>query len=171
MKMKNMLWMVGALLMFSMVGFAQEAEEITEEEIMKYATVEDSVNHVKALKTNEFNEALQSSELLNGGRLYVDIKNANGDEAKLAELEVTDEIMAEYDRLMKMYDAIATDLVALKRELVQNKDLLGVPIYNKITRGMRANSELKAQVEEAIATLGKKWEETEEEDTDEDGMN
>lgn len=170
--MKKMLWMLSGLLMFSMVGFAQEAEEVTDEEIMKYAVVEDSVNHVKALKTNEFNEALQSSELLNGGRLYVDIKNANGDEAKLAELEVTDEIMAEYDRLMKMYDAIATDLVALKRELVQNKDILGVPIYNKITRGMRADATLKAKVDEAIATLAKEWEETEEdENTEDDGSN
>ena len=170
--MKKMLWMLSGLLMFSMVAFAQEAEEVTDEEIMKFAVVEDSVNHVKALKTNEFNEALQSSELLNGGRLYVDIKNANGDEAKLAELEVTDEIMAEYDRLMKMYDAIATDLVALKRELVQNKDILGVPIYNKITRGMRADATLKAKVDEAIATLAKEWEETEEdENTEDDGTN
>lgn len=170
--MKKMLWMLSGLLMFSVAGFAQEAEEVTDEEIMKFAVVEDSVNHVKTLKTNEFNEALQSSELLNGGRLYVDIKNANGDEAKLAELEVTEEIMAEYDRLVKMYDAIATDLVALKRELVQNKDILGVPIYNKITRGMRADADLKAKVDEAIAELAKKWEVSEEEETsEEDGMN
>ena len=170
--MKNMLWMLGGLMMFSMVSVAQEAEEITDEEIMKFAVVEDSVNHVKALKTNEFNEELQSSELLNGGRLYVDIKSANGNETKLAELEVTEEIMAEYDRLVKIYDAIATDLVALKRDLVQNKDILGVPIYNKITRGMRENAELKAKVEEAIATLAQKWEETEEDkNTEDDGTN
>jgi hypothetical protein len=161
-----MILMLGALLAFSFVGFAQEASEITDEEMMKFAVVEDSINHTKALKTAEFNEALQSSELLNGGRLYVAIRDAKGDEAKLEELEVTEEIMAEYERIKTMYDAIAGDLVELKKSLVQDNDILGVSIYNKVMRAMREDAEFKGRVDALIAELGTKWQEKEEDTTE-----
>ena len=146
----------GLLMMFFSAGIAsaqEEVEEVTDEELRKFAIVEDSVQRVLKIKTVDFNKALGAAELMNGGRRYVEIKGAGDDEAKIAELEVTEEEMAEYKTLLGMESAITTDVTNLKRSLVTNVELLGIPIYNKVVRLTKADLEVKNRLDIILAAV------------------
>ena len=146
----------GLLLMFFFTGVASaqdEVEEVTDEELRKYAIVEDSVQRILKIKSAEFNAALRDAELMNGGRRYVEIKGAGEDEAKLAELEVTEEEMAEYKSLREMELAISTDIKELKTSLVMNDEILGVPIYNKVERLSKSDPEVKSRLDTIMAAV------------------
>ncbi|MFC2185849.1 hypothetical protein [Peijinzhouia sedimentorum] len=160
----------GLLIMFFFTGVASaqdEVEEVTDEELRKYAIVEDSVQRVLKSKTADFNDALRDAELMNGGRRYVEIKGAGEDEAKLAELEVTEEEMAEYNGLRDMELAIMTDVTELKKSLVTNDEILGIPIYNKVNRLIKSDADVKARLDVIMAAVVA--ENADEEDTAEDG--
>jgi hypothetical protein len=157
---KLMLLSLSLLIFSASFGYAQSADEVSDEELMKYAVVEDSVERTLKMKQAEFNAAIQASELLNGGRLYVEIKNAKGDENKLAELGVSEEAMEEFKKLNAMETAIANDVRELKVKLVQDKDILGVALYNKVNKAVKENAEVKAKFDQIMAELRAKNEET-----------
>jgi hypothetical protein len=146
----------GLLLMFFFGGIAsaqEEVEEVTDEELRKFAVVEDSVQRVLKTKTADFNNALRDAELMNGGRRYVEIKGAGEDEAKLADLEVTEEEMAEFNTLRKMELSITTDVTELKKSLVTNDELLGIALYNKVNRLTKADPEVKSRLDSIMAMV------------------
>lgn len=146
----------GLLLMFFFAGVAsaqEEVEEVSDEELRKYAIVEDSVQRVLKIKTADFNSALRDAELMNGGRRYVEIKGAGEDATKLADLEVTEEELTEYKGLRTMELAITTDVTELKKSLVTNDEILGVALYNKVNRVTKANPEAKTRLEAIMAAV------------------
>ena len=138
--------------MFSVNAIAQETEEITDEELRKYAVMEDSVTAFYVMKNEEVIEMIKNHEVITPGR-YNDIKDAWGDEGKLAELEVTDEEKTAYEGILDAMAAVKDEVTELKINLIKDEDVLGVPIYNKINKAYKEDPEIKEKVDQLIAEL------------------
>ena len=158
---QGVLYAIALLLFTNLQAFAQEEEEkeesgVTEEELMAFAVMEDSVNVVKAQKTEAFNTLLKTHELMDGGRRYMAIKKAYGDEDKLAEAEVTDEELAAFEEIQEKYNAIAGAIKEYKIGYI--KETLGVSVYNKVNKAVKKDPALKKQLDAMIVEIKEKRE-------------
>ncbi len=141
--------MLGAIFMFQNVQ-AQD-EEISDEELQKYAQVMNTVDQMKQEAKDKYLEMIKSDELMAGGKRFNQIKKAKGDEAKLAELEVTEEEQAAYDSLVAKNAAFAADIKAKFTEMIKGD--IGAAAYNKIKKQLKTDDALKAKYEELLAAL------------------
>lgn len=150
------------VLAFLMIGllsvnvYAQEAtEEITEEELMKFAAMEDSVTAFYEMKNEEVIEMIKNHEVIEPGR-YNDIKAAWGNEEKLGSLNLTAEEKAAYEGILAAMDAVKSEVTELKVSLIKDEEVLGVPIYNKVNKAYKADPEVKEKVDSLTAELKEK---------------
>lgn len=139
--------------LFSANVYAQEeAEEITEDELMKFAAMEDSVTAFYEMKNEEVIDMIKNHEVIEPGR-YNEIKAAWGDDAKLADLELSAEEKEAYEGILQAMEDVKAEVTDLKVGLIKNEDVLGVPIYNKVNKAYRGDPEVKEKVDSMIADL------------------
>ncbi len=172
--MKNLL--VIAFLLFAFVGynqaFAQEEaetdeEEITDDELMKFAVMEDSVAAFYERKNEELIDMIRNNETIDGAARYNEIKAAWGDDEKLAEIEVTEEEKEAYEAIMEFMSSLADEVRDLKIDLIKNDEMLGVATYNKVNKAIKENPEIKEKVDNLQAELKEQRSSEEEVDPDE----
>ncbi|WP_339926093.1 hypothetical protein [uncultured Cyclobacterium sp.] len=159
-----------ALLFCGLIGFNAQAqdeavEEITDEEIAKFAAMEDSVMAFYDQKNEELISMIKENEVIDGAGRYNEIKDAWEDEAKLAEIEITDEEKVAYEAILEFMGSLSTEVRELKIGLIKNDDVLGIATYNKVNKAMKANPEVKEKVDSVMADLKEKRTPAEEEST------
>lgn len=151
---------VSAFLMLSFISvgvFAQEESEIvTDEEIEKFAVMEDSVMAFYEKKNIELIEMIKNNEVIDGAARYNEIKGAWDDEAKLAEIEITEDETAAYEEILAFMGSLGDEVRELKIELIKNDDILGVATFNKVNKAMKEDPEVKEKVESLQAELKEK---------------
>lgn len=157
-----------AILIFGLIGFNAQAqdeavEEITDEEIAKFAAMEDSVMAFYEQKNVELVAMIKENEVIDGAGRYNEIKGAWEDEAKLAEIEITDEEKAAYDSILEFMGSLSTEVREMKIGLIKNDDVLGIATYNKVNKAMKANPEVKEKVDSVMVELKEKRSPDEEE--------
>ncbi|MEX0884531.1 MAG: hypothetical protein WDZ72_13760 [Cyclobacteriaceae bacterium] len=159
--MKKLL--VLAFLMFGMVGFnvfaqegAEEAEEITEDELTKFAVMEDSVMAFYEQKNEELVEMIKNNENIDGAARYNEIKDAWEDEEKLAEIEITEVEKTAYEEILSFMGSLSEEVRNLKIELIKNDEVLGISTYNKVNKAMKEDPEIKEKVDSKMAELKEK---------------
>tara|TARA_R110000868_G_scaffold371546_1_gene635254 strand:- start:157 stop:657 length:501 start_codon:yes stop_codon:yes gene_type:complete len=151
--LKNGLLLFGvvvAMLIVNSPAVAQE-DEITEDELMLYATVMNKIDSMKNDMKVKYNDLIKSEELMDEGRRFNELKSAKGDETKLAEISATEEEIAVYDKIQVAYDEMVSDFKSVYPTLI--KDELGASVYNKVKKGLKANPELKTKYEEIVDSL------------------
>jgi|SRR5690554_2475672 len=142
--------------LFSVNAYAQEAtDEITEEELMKFAAMEDSVTAFYEMKNEEVIEMIKNHEVIEPGR-YNEIKAAWGDEGKLAGLNLTEEEKTAYEGILAAMDSVKEEVTELKVNLIKDDSVLGVPTYNKVNKAYKADPEIKEKVDSLTAELKEK---------------
>lgn len=147
--------MIGLL---SVNSYAQEAtEEITEEELMKFAAMEDSVTAFYEMKNQEVFEMIKNHEVIEPAR-YNEIKAAWGDDSKLGEISITPEERDAYQGILDAVEAVKQEVTELKVNLIKDDAVLGVPTYNKVNRAYKENPEIKEKVDSLTAELKEKRE-------------
>lgn len=160
------------VLAFLMVGllnlnvYAQEEkeEEITEEELVKFATMEDSVMAFYEAKNEELVEMIKNNEVIDDAGRYNDIKAAWGNEEKLAEIELTPEEKKAYEDILTSMSALSDEVRELKISLIKNDEILGVATYNKVNKAYKEDPEVKEKVDSLTADLKAKRTPKEEEE-------
>ncbi len=157
-----------AFLIFGLIGFNAQAqdedvEEITDEEIAKFAAMEDSVMAFYEQKNVELVAMIKENEVIDGAGRYNDIKGAWEDEEKLAEIEITDEEKLAYEAILEFMGSLSTEVRELKIGLIKNDDVLGIATYNKVNKAMKENPEVKEKVDSVMAELKEKRSTDEEE--------
>ena len=157
-----------AFLIFCLIGFNAQAqdeaeEEITDEEIAKFAAMEDSVMAFYEQKNVELVTMIKENEVIEGAGRYNEIKDAWEDEAKLAEIEITDEEKAAYEAILEFMGSLSTEVREMKIGLIKNDDVLGIATYNKVNKAMKVNPEVKEKVDSLMAELKEKRSPVEEE--------
>jgi hypothetical protein len=160
---------VSAFLMLSFVSvsvFAQEeSEEVTDEEIAKFAVMEDSVMAFYEKKNEELIDMIRNNEVIEGAGRYNEIKAAWDDEEKLAEIEITEDEKAAYEEILVFMGSLGDEVRELKIELIKNDDILGVATFNKVNKAIKENPEVKEKVESLQAELKEKRSVNEEEES------
>lgn len=144
---------------FSIQGFAQgESEELTEEEIVKYASMEAKVQAFIKEKQSTMEEMIKNNEVLGGGARYNEIKGAWGKEDKLSEIEITEEERVAFGEIQAYIDAIGDEVKGYMTGLIMDQEVLGAATYNKVRRAMNADPAVKEKINSLVAELKEKGE-------------
>lgn len=157
-----------AFLLFGVIGFTvqaqDEAAEVpTEEELAKFAAMEDSVMAFYELKNEELVAMIKDNEVIDGAARYNEIKDAWEDEEKMAEIEITDEEKGAYEAILEFMGSLGNEVRDLKIGLIKNDEILGVATYNKVNKAIKENPEIKEKVDMMMAELKEKRSEPSEE--------
>lgn len=149
-----------AFLMFGISGvqsFAQdESEELTEEEIVKYAAMEAKVQALIKEKQTTMEEMIKNNAALGGGARYNQIKGAWGKEDKLAEIKITEEERAAFAEIQAYIDAMGDEVKGYMTSLIMDQKVLGAATYNKVRRVMNADPAVKERINTLVAELKEK---------------
>lgn len=147
-----------ALLMFgvfSVQTFAQEEaeDELTEEEMMKYASMEVKVQNYIQEKQTTMETMIKENETLGGGARYNELKGAWGDEEKLAEINATEEEKEAYAEIQAYIDSIGDEVKEYMTGLIMDAEVLGAATYNKVRRAMSADPSVKEQIDGMVSEM------------------
>lgn len=150
------------LVLFGGMGvgtFAQEAppqNEVTDDDLKKFATVEVMTVQFVEKKTEELKNMIVNNEVIAGGARYNEIKAAWGNTAKEEEIKLTDEERGAFKAIKEFQDSLQQSVVAYKTELIKNDEILGASIYNKVNSAIKANPVLKEKLDQMILSLKEK---------------
>lgn len=138
-------------------SIAQEAtEEVTEEEILKFATMEESVANFLAEKQEELVEMIKGDSTLGGAARYNEIKAAWGNEDKLAEINITEEETAAFQKIQDFMDSLGESVKNYKVDFIKDSEKLGAGTYNKIMKAKSADPSLNEKINSLISELKEK---------------
>lgn len=129
------------------------------DELKLYATVSAKIDSLKASMKGKISDAVKNNELMEGGKLYNQLNKANGDEAKIAEIDASEEQLAAYAKIQEDIETYKAEFKDQYTNVV--KDEIGAGTYNKVKKALKANEEVKAQYAEIVASLDESTEESE----------
>jgi hypothetical protein len=136
---------------------AQDAsEEVTEEEIQKFAAMEEAVANYLQEKQDQLVDMIKNDEDLGGAARYNEIKGAWGKEDKLAEINITDEEKDAFQKIQDFMDSLSEDVKKFKVDMIMDAETLGAGTYNKIMKAMSADPSVKEKVDTLITELKEK---------------
>ncbi|GAB3657662.1 hypothetical protein GCM10028791_30270 [Echinicola sediminis] len=128
----------------------ESTDEVTAEEIEKFAAMKDSVNHFMEVKQAELEAMIKENEVFDVAR-YNEIKDAWEDEAKLSEIAITEEEKAEYSKIIDTKNSLSDVIKERMIALIKNDDILGAATYNKVNSAIKSDPEVKEKVDALIA--------------------
>jgi hypothetical protein len=168
--MKKVLLFGAFFACLGMTGFAQEAaEEVTNEELTKFANVEVMTSEYVDSKTEELRAMILENEIFQGGARYNEIKAAWGDEAKMTEAEITEEEKAAYQAVQDFQNSLQDVVKEYKTELIMNDSILGASTYNKVNGAQKSDPAVKEKLDALISELKAKSESEKEDGSEGDG--
>lgn len=136
---------------------AQEASDVvTEEEILKFATMEESVANFLAERQIELVEMIKGDSTLGGAARYNEIKAAWGKEDKLAEIKITEEEKAAFQKIKDFMDSLGESVKNFKVDFIKDPEKLGAATYNKIMKAKSADPILNEKINTMITLLKEK---------------
>lgn len=143
----------------SLAAFAQEESaqnEVTDEDLKKFANVEVLTVEYVENKTEELKNMILNNEVIAGGARYNEIKAVWGNSAKEEEIKLTEEERGAYKAIKDFQDSLQQSVVEYKTELIKNEEVLGVSIYNKVNTAIKANPVLKEKLDQMILSMKEK---------------
>lgn len=149
------------VLSFATSALAQN-EEVTDEELRKYAVVMDSIDAMKETIQTDYNAMIQDEELMQGGRRFVEIQKVGDDSVKLTEMNVTEMELEAFNNIQQKYEEMTADFKESYTNLI--KEDLGAALYNKITKALKEDEEVKSRYETILSDVKSGDEEVQEED-------
>jgi len=131
---------------------AKAQDEISEEQLRKYAVMQEVIDLMKKDISTEINAMIKAQEGINGKR-YVEISKTKGDEAKLAELNATD-LEKKFLKLTNdlkngRIDAIKTVNTALAIKMLGEKG----KVYKRIKGALASDEAVKARYDAIVAII------------------
>lgn len=150
--MKKKVWLIGMVLSLILVKVEiSKSQEITDEELNKYAMATLAIDSLKSDMKAKTNDLVKGNELMDKGRKFNAIKKANGDSVKLTELEITSEEL-------QAYDSIQSDITGMKVKFKEDytkvvKSDIGASLYNKVKKGLKSDEALKQRYDVILKEL------------------
>ncbi|UXP31582.1 hypothetical protein N6H18_14615 [Reichenbachiella agarivorans] len=142
---------LSAIAVLSLALSAQAQEQITTEQLTQYAQVMMDIDSMKTDLTAKSNDLVKGDPLMDGGRRFNDIKGADGDETKLAELNVTAEELAAYNQIQETIDKMKFVFKNTYTEAIRGG--IGATQFNQIRSALKTDPELSAQYAEIVEKL------------------
>ena len=131
---------------------AKDGVTLKYEELTKYAVVMDYADQEKERLKNDYNNMIQAEELMDGGRRFKELKAVASDSVKLAETATPEEL----EVFTKIETANNENISAFKEAYtgkIKDKEQLGAGLYNRITKALRADADLKERYTAILETV------------------
>jgi hypothetical protein len=148
-----------AFLITAWAAQAQEQEEITDEELTRYAVTMDSIEQMKASVLVKLEAKIKSHENITVAR-YNELLPALGNEAKMAELGATEEEILFMNEVNDMKNTLTVEIQTTFQTMA--KDYIGVKSYKKIKDALSGDMDVKVRYENILAGIVQKEEEASE---------
>ena len=151
--MKKLKMLLGALLLLVMSGnLVLAQDEITDDDLRKYALLSQSIEYMKKDISIELNKMIKAQEGMTGQR-YKELASAKGDEAKLDQMEAKDFEKKFMEIVNEMMDdrkeAIKTVNSELATKMVGDKGR----VYKSIKAALDEDEALKARYEAILSQV------------------
>lgn len=124
-------------------------DEITNEELKKYAVAMDSINDMKATLLREIGDIVEEGGMTNAR--YNDLSKIAEDDAKLTAAKATPEEKALLKKVANRKAAGTEEINTTFQSLA--KDYIGAESYNKIRKALTTDAELKSKYEAMLKEL------------------
>lgn len=157
-KLKSLLWVTLILFVFTNQAIAQD-EEITDEELKRYAVTMDSVDAMKKSVNVTVNAMIKENEALSGKR-YLAISKVIDNEEKLKSLEATDEEIAGVKVIVAKTDELKAAINKTFQTMAKEYIGDGGRTYKKIKAAIKSDADVKARYQEILAEVKSKDEGT-----------
>ena len=130
------------LILMAMGSKAQTSNEITDEDLKKYAVTMDSVASMQETLREIVAETVQNNTVMSVAR-YNDIFKFTDDEAKLKEANATPEEIAFLKHIADLRKVNIERINTAYQSLA--KDYVGLKAFNAIRKSLKSDQELKAR--------------------------
>ena len=152
--MKTIKWSVFATLFLAMVlvNSAKAQDEITDEQLRKYAVLQEVIDLMKKDISTEINAMIKAQDGITGKR-YVEISKTKGNEAKLVELNATD-LEVKFLQLTNDLKNNRTEAIKTVNSAIATK-MLGEKgkVYKRIKGALASDEALKARYDAIVAVI------------------
>jgi hypothetical protein len=142
------------LALFLMLGFQGvfAQDEVTEEELKKYAVVMDSIDNMKEDLIDSISAMVKNNEKVTAAR-YNELSKIINDETKLAEAEAKPEEIEAIKGILKYKEEQTGKIQETFKSLAT--EYVGAAVYNKVKKALAENADTKAKYEALLAELNK----------------
>jgi hypothetical protein len=122
----------------------------------KYAQIEVMTSKFMAEKTQELKDWISTKEDLGGGARYNQIKGAWGNAKKELAIALTDKERAAYQDALDFQKSMQQKVIAFQADLIRDEKLLGLKLFEEISKAIQDNPSLKEKLVQEVARLKKK---------------
>ena len=134
------------------VQITDEQDQITDEELKKYAVAMDSINDMKASLLEEISDIVKEDGKMTNAR-YNDLSKIANDPAKLAQAKATPEEIELLKKVAEKKNEGTVEINNTFKALAQ--EYVGAAAYNKIKKALTTDPELKSKYEAMLQELEK----------------
>ena len=129
---------------------------LTDADWSKYAQIEVMTSKFMAEKTQELKDWISAKEGLGGGARYNQIKGAWGNAKKELAIALTDKERAAYQEALDFQKSMQQTVIAFQADLIRDEKLLGLKLFEEISKAIQDNPSLKEKLVQEVARLKKK---------------
>jgi hypothetical protein len=128
---------------------------LTDADWSKYAQIEVMTSKFIAEKTQELKEWITAKEGLGGGARYNQIKGVWGNAKKELAIGLTEKERVAYQEVLSFQNSLQQKVVAFQADLIRDEKLLGVKLFDQISRAIQDNPTLKEKLVQEVDQLKK----------------
>jgi hypothetical protein len=129
---------------------------LTDADWSKYAQIEVMTSKFMAEKTQELKDWISAKEGLGGGARYNQIKGAWGNAKKELAIALTDQERDAYQEALAFQNSMQQKVIAFQADLIRDEKLLGLKLFEEISKAIQDNPSLKEKLVQEVARLKKK---------------
>ena len=129
---------------------------LTDADWSKYAQLEVMTSTFLAEKTQELKEWISAKEGLGGGVRYNQIKGVWGDAKKEIAIGLTEKEREAYQEALAFQNSMQKMVIAFQADLIRDEKLLGLKLFEQISKAIQDNPSLKEKLVQKVAQLNKK---------------
>ena len=129
---------------------------LTDADWSKYAQIEVMTSKFMAEKTQELKDWISAKEGLGGGARYNQIKGAWGNAKKELAIALTEKEREAYQEALAFQNSMQQKVVVFQAELIRDEKLLGLKLFEQISKAIQDNPSLKEKLVQEVARLKKK---------------
>jgi hypothetical protein len=128
---------------------------LTDADWSKYAQIEVMTSKFMAEKTQELKDWIIAKEGLGGGARYNQIKGVWGNAKKELAIGLTEKERLAYQEVLSFQNSLQQKVVAFQADLIRDEKLLGVKLFEQISKAIQDNPTLKEKLVQEVAQLKK----------------
>ncbi len=139
--------------------FSQEVKPeivLTDADWTKYAQVEVLTAAYLTQKEGELKTWVKAKQELGGGARFNQIKGVWGNSKKEVGIELTEKEKVAYQEYLSFQDSLQKMVVSYQTELIRDEKVLGLELYEHLSKAIRDNPSLKEKMVQEVARLKKK---------------